>query len=202
MTKLLIVYDENAIDYKIVKKMIDAFYPDKSQIELVSGSPYGVDAIAKPLAKEFNLPIKHFNNKPSKYPFAHDYQLFKEMLSYATFLIVMSEQETEKTVSMIHLAKQQKVRFIFLHNYLDGTTKFATYESDIDDYEGNETILSMKEDTESLDKILQLKPQKTYFLKTEADKELFFNTLLNPPKPNAAMIKLMEDHKRKVKNGQ
>jgi hypothetical protein len=202
MPKLLIVSDENTIDYKIVKEKINIFYPDKSNLELVSGAPYGVDAIAKPLAKKYNLSIKHFRNKPSKYPFAHDDQLFKEMLSYATFLIVMSEQETEKTVSIIHLAKQQKVGLIFLHNYLDGTSKLATYEADIDDYEGNETILSMKEDTESLDMILQLKPQKTSILKTEADKELFFTTLLNPPKPNAAMIELMVEYKRKVKNGQ
>jgi len=196
MPKLIIVSDGNTINYKIVKEMIDVSFPDKSNLELVSGTPKGVDSIAKPLAKEYKIPIKHFRNKPSKYPFAHDYQLFKEMLRYATFLIVMSEQETKKTVSIIHLAKQQKVGFIFLHNYLDGITKFATYEADIDDYEGNETILSMKEDTESLDNLLQLKPQKTSILKTEADKELFFNTLLNPPKPNAAMIELMEKYKK------
>ncbi len=202
MIKLLIVSDGNTIDYTIVKEMIDVSFPDKSNLELVSGTPYGVDAIAKPLSKEYNLPIKHFRNKPSKYPFVHDYQLFKEMLCYATFLILMSERETEKTVSMIHVAKQQKVKFIFLHNYLEGTSKLATYEADYDDYEGHDTILSMKEDTESLDKILQLKPQKTSILKTEADKELFFTTLLNPPKPNVAMIELMEKYKQKVKNGQ
>lgn len=52
----------------------------------------------------------------------------------------------------------------------------------------------------AIEKAQQIINKEELILQSEADREMFFNALLNPPKPNAAMIELMEEYKRKVKN--
>jgi hypothetical protein len=183
--KYIIAGGRDFTDYAYFNDWLGHFLPaDKSNIEIVSGGAKGVDAMAEQFAQERNIPVKIFPADWKAYGRAAGRTRNAQMAEYGTMLIAFWDGKSPGTKSMIQLAFKHAVRKISVHHYVDKITFEAVYNDEFEKYKGAPELLK-------LDKRI---------LQSKADRELFFNTLQNPPEPNAAMIDLMKKCENNVFN--
>ena len=106
MYKVIIAGSREFQDYQLMKSKLDFYLSQKSDIEIVSGTAYGADALGEYYANVHKLPIKRFPADWNKYGKSAGYKRNKQMAEYADACIVFWNGKSKGTKLMIELAKQ------------------------------------------------------------------------------------------------
>ena len=115
MDKVIVSGTRYFNNYDLMCKKLDYFLCNLEDIEIVSGTARGADALGEQYANEHNLPIKQFPADWDKYGKRDRYLRNNQMADYANYLVAFCDVKSKGTSLMINLAKEKglKIRVVY-----------------------------------------------------------------------------------------
>ena len=115
MDKVIVSGTRYFNNYDLMCKKLDYFLCNLEDIEIVSGTARGADALGEQHANEHNLPIKQFPADWDKYGKRAGYLRNNQMADYADYLVAFWDGKPKGTSLMINLAKEKglKIRVVY-----------------------------------------------------------------------------------------
>lgn len=106
--KIIIAGSRTFNDYELLKKTCNSLI-SMEDIEIVSGTAKGADALGEKYAKENNYSITQFPANWTKYGKSAGYKRNSEMANYAEMLIAFWDGKSKGTKHMIDLANKNNL---------------------------------------------------------------------------------------------
>lgn len=115
MDKVIVAGTRYFNNYDLMCKKLDYFLCNLEDIEIVSGTARGADALGEQYANEHNLTIKQFPADWDKYGKRAGYLRNNQMADYANYLVAFWDGKSKGTSLMINLAKEKglKIRVVY-----------------------------------------------------------------------------------------
>ena len=111
MLKIIVAGSRDYNDYETLKRELDDFIQtlDKVDIQIVSGTARGADALGERFAAERGYDVKRFPANWEKFGNMAGPLRNSDMSEYADACIVFWDGKSRGTKSMIHLSKMSKL---------------------------------------------------------------------------------------------
>lgn len=103
--KVIVAGGREFNDYSLLKKALDFYLRDRTDVVVVSGAASGADALGERWAKENGHKIERFPADWKKYGKAAGPKRNKQMAEYADAVVVFWDGQSRGTASMIREAK-------------------------------------------------------------------------------------------------
>jgi len=110
MMRVIVAGTRTFKDYELLRSKLDEFLKDIEDIEIVSGSARGADALGERYAKEKGYKITRFPADWNRFGKSAGYIRNKEMAKYSTNCIVFWDGKSKGTKHMIDLAKKHELK--------------------------------------------------------------------------------------------
>ena len=108
MNKVIVAGTRYFNNYDLMCKNLDYFLCNLEDIEIVSGTARGADALGEQYANEHNLPIKQFPADWDKYGKRAGYLRNNQMADYADYLVAFWDGKSPGTKHMIQFMTDLK----------------------------------------------------------------------------------------------
>ena len=105
--KVIVAGTRTFDDYELLKSKLDFFLKNQTDVEIVSGTARGADALGERYAAERGLAVKQFPADWDRYGRSAGYRRNAEMAEYADAAVVFWDGKSKGSKHMIDLAKEK-----------------------------------------------------------------------------------------------
>lgn len=108
--KIIIAGSRGFADYALLKKKVDEYLTDYTDITIISGGAHGADKLGEHYAKEHGFDLEIYPAEWEKYGKSAGYKRNELMAEKADVLIAFWDKQSRGTKHMIDLAKAKGLK--------------------------------------------------------------------------------------------
>lgn len=106
MFKVIVAGSRGFKDYNLLEKKLDFYLSNKDEVEIVSGTARGADALGERYASNRNYVVTRFPADWDQFGKSAGYKRNAQMAEYADACVVFWDGKSKGTEHMINLAKE------------------------------------------------------------------------------------------------
>lgn len=111
MLKIIIAGSRTFNDYELLKKKLDFYIGEHTEIEIISGTARGADRLGERYAIERGFTLKKFPANWNQYGKRAGYLRNEQMAQYATHAVIFWDEISRGTKHMIDLAQKYGLNY-------------------------------------------------------------------------------------------